>query len=152
MLVGMGRPSKGDRVTIAAKPERQLADAIRRNAKLLGLSAGDYVVSLVAHALEMPDSAPAAGRQPASPAATEQRPTSVAGVRRLPRGTRLNPKRVGWLIEESKKLRFEQMADRCGVSAAVFLERVVDHLETEVTDRGAPSWWLEPAPRDEGFE
>lgn len=73
---------------------------------------------------------------------------SHMAVKRLPRNTRVNPKRVGWLIEEHSKERFEQIAARCGVSAAVFLERVVEHLETELTDRGLPSWWPETELED----
>jgi len=69
-------------------------------------------------------------------------------VERLPRNTRLNPKRVSWLIEESKKQRFEQLAEHAGVSAAVFLERVIDHLEDELTDRGLPEWWPAPEKKD----
>ena len=69
-------------------------------------------------------------------------------VQRLPRGTRVQPVRVSWLIEEERKKRFEQLAERVGVSAAVFFERVVDHLGEELTDRGLPNWWPAPEPRD----
>lgn len=73
-------------------------------------------------------------------------------AQRLPRGTRVNPKRVGWLIEETKKERFEQLAAHAGVSAAVFLERVIDHLDEELTDRGLPPWWPEPETNPEELD
>lgn len=67
---------------------------------------------------------------------------------RLPRGTRTKPVRVSWLIEEEKKLRFEQLAAHVDVSAAVFLERLIDHLDENLTDRGVPSWWPAPELKD----
>ena len=60
----------------------------------------------------------------------------------------MQPVRASWLIEEKRKKRFEQLAECAGVSAAVFLERVIDHLEEELTDRGLPNWWPAPEPRD----
>lgn len=69
-------------------------------------------------------------------------------VQRLPRGTRVQPVRVSWLIEERRKTLFKQLAEHAGVSEAVFLERVIDHLEEELTDRGLPPWWPAPEPRD----
>jgi len=58
MLGAMGRPRKGDRVPIAAKPERPLAEVIQRNATLLGMSYGDYLVAIAAYAHNMPELAP----------------------------------------------------------------------------------------------
>lgn len=69
-------------------------------------------------------------------------------VKRLPRGTRIAPTRTAWEIETSRKERFEQLARHAGVSGSVFLERVIDHLEDELTDRGLPNWWPEPEPDD----
>lgn len=69
-------------------------------------------------------------------------------VERLPRGTRKNPRRVAWLIAERKKMAFERMAKTADVSTSVFLERVIDHLEEDLTDRGLPSWWPTPEPKD----
>jgi len=76
--------------------------------------------------------------------------TNVAGMpaKRLPRGTRQRPVRVSWLIEERSKERLEKLADHAGVSAAVFLERVIDHLGEDLTDRGLPTWWPTPALKD----
>lgn len=54
----MGRPRKGDRVSIMAKPERPLAEIVQRNATALGMSYGDYLVAIAAHALDMPELAP----------------------------------------------------------------------------------------------
>lgn len=70
-------------------------------------------------------------------------------VRRLPRGTRVKPVRVSWLIEEARKERFDELAAQAGVSSAVFLESVIEHLENELTDQGLPNWWPEPVPNDE---
>ncbi len=61
MLSDMGRPRKGDRVAIAAKPERPLAEVIQRNAALLHMSYGDYIVYLAAMQLRMPEHAPQPG-------------------------------------------------------------------------------------------
>jgi hypothetical protein len=69
-------------------------------------------------------------------------------VQRLPRGTRLDPQKTGWLIAGAKKEVFEQMAANAGVTSAVFLERVIDHLKETRTDRGLPPWWPVPEPRD----
>ncbi len=70
-------------------------------------------------------------------------------VRRRPRGTRVAPVRVAWEIERVRKERFDQLARQAGVSASVFLELVIDHLEGELTDRGVPEWMPQPEP-DEG--
>lgn len=58
----MGRPSKGERTSITAKPDLVLDKVIRRNAELLDMSLGDYLVAIAAHALDMPDHAPVPGR------------------------------------------------------------------------------------------
>ncbi|MFC0456208.1 hypothetical protein ACFFGR_06530 [Arthrobacter liuii] len=55
----------------------------------------------------------------------------------------MHPVRVGWLVEADSKKRFEELAERSGVSGAVFFERVVEHLEKELTDQGIPNWWPE---------
>lgn len=62
MLVLMGRPSKGERAVITAKPNIELAEIVRRNATLLDMSYGDYLVALAAHALGLPEHAPKPGR------------------------------------------------------------------------------------------
>lgn len=69
-------------------------------------------------------------------------------VRRRPRGTRVAPVRVAWEIERVRKERFELLARRAGVSASVFLELVIDHLEGELTDRGVPEWMPQPEPNE----
>ncbi|WP_157372183.1 hypothetical protein [Arthrobacter sp. Soil736] len=60
---------------------------------------------------------------------------------RLPWGTRKEPVRLGWAIEGARKKRLDAMAERAGVSSAVFLEAMIDHVEAEVTAEGLPSWW-----------
>lgn len=69
-------------------------------------------------------------------------------VQQLPRGTRRVPARTGWAIEAERKARLEQIAAHVGVSAAVFLERMIEHLDEELTDRGVPVWWPAPEPKD----
>lgn len=69
-------------------------------------------------------------------------------VRRRPRGTRVEPVRVAWEIERVRKERFDQLARQAGVSASVFLELVIDHLEGELTDRGVPEWMPQPEPNE----
>ena len=68
--------------------------------------------------------------------------------RQIPRGTRLESARVSLVVEEKKKDRFAEIAERAGLSGAGFFEAIVDHLETELTDRGVPSWLPQPEPRD----
>lgn len=66
---------------------------------------------------------------------------------KLPRGTRREPVRTGWLIEKDAKMRLEELAERADVSAAVFLEKLVDSIET--TDAGLPIWWPADAKHSE---
>lgn len=56
--------------------------------------------------------------------------------------------RLGWAIEERRKKRLESLAALAGVSAAVFLEGLIDHVESELNERGLPTWWPEQEPRD----
>ena len=67
---------------------------------------------------------------------------------RLPWGTRENPVPLGWVIEKRRKERLSQLAKHAGVSNAVFLEAMIDHLDTELTDRGLPAWWPAPDRKD----
>ncbi|PRI12511.1 hypothetical protein [Leucobacter massiliensis] len=72
----------------------------------------------------------------------------MSTIQRAPWGERTDPKRVSWMIEGAYKERFEKLAEHAGVSAAVFLERVIEHLEDELTDRGLPNWWPQPELKD----
>ncbi|EPD83006.1 hypothetical protein HMPREF1529_03086 [Microbacterium sp. oral taxon 186 str. F0373] len=67
---------------------------------------------------------------------------------RLPWGSREDPVSVGWAIERLRKDRLSQLAAHAGVSNAVFLEAVIDHLEEELNDRGLPFWWPAQEPKD----
>ena len=67
-------------------------------------------------------------------------------VRRAPRGSRIAPVRAAWSIELHRKERFDQIARNSGVTSSVFLELVIDHLETELSDRGVPNWMPQPEP------
>lgn len=53
-----GRPSKGERDAILAKPPVEFGAILKRNAKRLGMSYGDYLVYLAAERLEMPEYVP----------------------------------------------------------------------------------------------
>lgn len=67
---------------------------------------------------------------------------------RRPRGTLVDPVLLGWSVERASKARFEAIADRLGVSSAVFFERVEAHLELDA--RGVPVWWDYPVPSNDG--
>jgi hypothetical protein len=55
----VGRPSKGARDAITAKPQLPFGAILKENAMKLGYeSYGDYVVALAAQALDMPQYAP----------------------------------------------------------------------------------------------
>jgi hypothetical protein len=60
---------------------------------------------------------------------------------RLPWGTRKETVRLGWAIEGARKKRLDSLAHRAGVSSAVFLEAMIDHLDGEISQDGLPSWW-----------
>jgi hypothetical protein len=49
---------------------------------------------------------------------------------------------IGYEVERSSKQRFDAIAEKAGVSSAVFFERVVDHIELSAD--GLPVWWPEP--------
>lgn len=68
--------------------------------------------------------------------------------RRLPRGTRQHPVRVPYAIEGAKKERLDALARHAGVSTAILLERMIDHLDDELGEDGLPTWW----PADEQQE
>lgn len=59
----------------------------------------------------------------------------------LPRGTRVEYARLAWRVEADRKATFERVAQRVGVSGAVFFERLIDHLKDELDADGVPSWW-----------
>jgi hypothetical protein len=55
---GIGRPSKGERDAILAKPSVPFAVILKANAAKGGYSYGDYLVALAAQALNMPEYTP----------------------------------------------------------------------------------------------
>ena len=57
-----GRPSKGRRDAILAKPPVAFGTILKSNAEALDLSYGDYLVKLAAEALDLPEFAPAPPR------------------------------------------------------------------------------------------
>ena len=69
-------------------------------------------------------------------------------IKRAPRGSRVQPIRAAWTIETRRKERFDQIARAAGVTSSVFLETVIDHLETELTSRGVPKWMPQPEPTE----
>lgn len=54
-----------------------------------------------------------------------------------------DPVALGWAIERASKTRLEHLANQAGVSAAVYLERVIAHLDEELTEDELPIWWPE---------
>lgn len=46
-----------------------------------------------------------------------------------------------YAVEAAKKQRIDDLAARAGVSAAVFIESMIDHLDKELGDDGLPAWW-----------
>ena len=62
----MGRPSKGERDAILAKPPVAFGAILKKNAEELGMPYGEYLVALAAEALNMPQFAPAPPRDRAS--------------------------------------------------------------------------------------
>lgn len=71
---------------------------------------------------------------------------------RLPRDTRNFPVKFGYVVDRPYKVSFERMANRAGVSGAVFLERWIEHEMSNLTDRGLPSWWPEPETNPEELD
>ena len=61
-------------------------------------------------------------------------------ARRLPKGTRVNPVRLGWAIEEERKDIIDALATRAGVSSAVILEAIIDHIQPDIPTEGLPDW------------
>lgn len=53
-----GRPSKGERDAILAKPPVAFGAILKQQAEELGFSYGEYLVALAAKALDMPQFAP----------------------------------------------------------------------------------------------
>lgn len=66
-------------------------------------------------------------------------------VKRRERGTLVDGVQLSWEVERDAKERFERIATRAGLSAALFFESVVEHLE--LTDQGVPPW-VPPLNRD----
>lgn len=55
----MGRPNKGQRDAILAKPPVAFGEILKRNAESQGLTYGEYMVALAAAQLNMPQFSPA---------------------------------------------------------------------------------------------
>jgi hypothetical protein len=66
----------------------------------------------------------------------------MAARSRLPKGTRVKPVRLGWAIEEPRKNVIDDLANRAGVSSAVILEAIIDHIQPDIPKVGLPSWML----------
>lgn len=69
-------------------------------------------------------------------------------VQRKPRGTREDPARIAWNVERAHKKRVEELARRANVTASVFFEKMVDHLDDEIAANGLPTWWPETTTED----
>lgn len=62
----VGRPSKGERDNITAKPPVDFAKILKENAKKAGLTYGEYLVQLAAERLDMLEFAPRPARDRAN--------------------------------------------------------------------------------------
>jgi hypothetical protein len=69
-------------------------------------------------------------------------------VKRAPWGSRVDPVQATWMIERERKERFFQIAKNSGYSGSAFLELVIDHIESELSDRGVPNWLPQPKRKD----
>lgn len=69
----------------------------------------------------------------------------LRAVQRRERGTMIAPTNLSYTVEGASKERFEAIAKRSGLTAALFFEAVVEHLE--LTDQGIPPW-IPPLSRD----
>jgi hypothetical protein len=58
MTTKLGRKSKGDRDTLIVRVPRAIGDRVRSNAEDLGISIVDYVTTILARDLAMPEHAP----------------------------------------------------------------------------------------------
>lgn len=67
MIIDMGRPKKGERDRIMARPADDFGKIIRQVAQERGYYPGDFLVMLAAHHFNLPQFAP----QPERPLATE---------------------------------------------------------------------------------
>ena len=83
----------------------------------------------------------------ASVNATGTHSVASMAARRRPRGTLVDPVLPGWRIERAAKERVETLARNAGVSAAVMVELLTQHVE--VTDQGIPVWMPEHDRREE---
>ena len=63
----------------------------------------------------------------------------MADYRRA-RGNLVDPAVLGFEVERERRERFKTIASSSKLSAAVLFELVVDHLETELTEDGVPTW------------
>lgn len=53
-----GRPYKGDRDQFISRPARAVGDEIRRRADAMGLTYSDFIATILAEGLGMPEHAP----------------------------------------------------------------------------------------------
>lgn len=74
---------------------------------------------------------------------------STTATRRLPKGTRVDPIRVGLLLETRSKEQLVALSARAGVSMAVFIETALDHIVNELDDDGVPLWWPDLGWKDD---
>ncbi len=75
---GIGRPSKGPRDSIMAKPALAFGELLKAQATAEGFSAGDYMVYLAAQALGLPEYAPVRAYTPAQLPISEEAHTTAA--------------------------------------------------------------------------
>lgn len=65
---------------------------------------------------------------------------------RRDRGTRIDPRTLGWEVEQVNKLRFAAIAAHSGLSASQLFDLMVEAMELD--DEGYPVWLPKKPVRD----
>lgn len=76
-------------------------------------------------------------------------PTTHPRRVRRERGSMMAPVATTYTVEAASKELFDQIAQRCGISSAMFFEAMVAHVATELDPTGIPSWYI-PVPTQKG--
>lgn len=59
-------------------------------------------------------------------------------AKRIPRGTRVDPVSLGYVVEKNVRDRFAQIAEHSGMSSAALFESMVNAMPLD--ERGFPTW------------
>lgn len=70
-------------------------------------------------------------------------------VHLLPRNTRVDPVRVGWMIDAENKKTLELIARKHSLSASALLDVLAVHLRDSLNEKGELSWLPTTVSKDE---